>query len=118
MKLSFDHSGVPVAEKREGMRCAEPMKLWVSNPADSPDGVEHLYFEEGSPAPEIMKTHRHVAFVTDNLDEAAAWCDEVILGPFEDTPEQNVMFARKDDALIEFCCRKKTAATVSLTAMF
>lgn len=72
MKLSFDHSGVPVAEKREGMRCAEPMKLWVSNPADSPDGVEYLYFEEGSPAPEIMKTHRHVAFVTDNLDEAAA----------------------------------------------
>ena len=39
MKLSFDHSGVPVAEKREGMRNAEPMKLWVSNPADSPDGV-------------------------------------------------------------------------------
>ena len=75
-------------------------------PADSPDGVEYLYFEEGSPAPEIMKTHRHVAFVTDNLDEAAAWCDEVILGPFEDTPEQDVMFARKDDALIEFCCRK------------
>ena len=91
MKLSFDHSGVPVSEKREGMRNAEPMKLWVSNPADSPDRVEYLYFEEGSPAPEIMKTHCHV---------------EVILGPFEDTPEQDVMFARKDDALIEFCCRK------------
>ena len=44
MKLSFDHSGVPVAEKREGMRNAEPMKLWVSNPADSPDRVEYLYF--------------------------------------------------------------------------
>lgn len=106
MKLSFDHSGVPVSEKREGMRNAEPMKLWVSNPADSPDRVEYLYFEEGSPAPEIMKTHYHVAFLTDDLDEAAAWCDEVILGPFEDTLEQDVMFARKDDALIEFCCRK------------
>lgn len=106
MKLSFSHSGVPVAEKREGMRYAAPMKLWVSDPAASSDGVEHLFFEEDSPAPQIMKTHRHVAFATDSLDEAAAWCDEVVLGPFEDTPEQDVMFARKDDALIEFCCRK------------
>lgn len=106
MRLAFNHSGVPVSEKREGMRYAAPMKLWVSNAADSPDSVEYLYFEEDSPAPQIMKTHRHVAFSTDNLEEAAAWCDEVVLGPFEDTPEQDVMFARKDDALIEFCCKK------------
>ena len=106
MQLSFNHSGVPVTEKREGMRYAAPMKLWVSDPASSSDRVEYLFFEDGSPAPEIMKTHRHVAFTTDNLDEAAAWCDEVVLGPFEDTPEQDVMFARKDDALIEFCYPK------------
>lgn len=88
------------------MRYVAPLKLWVSNVSDSPDGIEYLYFEDGSPAPEVMKTHRHVALATDDLDAAAAWCDEVILGPIEDTPEQDVMFALKDDALFEFCCQK------------
>lgn len=106
MELTFSHSGVPVSEKREGMRYAAPMKLWVSDPAASPDSVEYLYFEPDSPAPEIMKTHRHAAFNTDSMEQAAAWCDEVVLGPFDDGPEQDVMFARKGDALIEFCCKK------------
>lgn len=107
MKLSFGHTGIPIDHKLEGMRHAEPMKLWVSDPAASADGIEYLYFEEGSPAPEIMKTHKHVALYTDDLDAAAVWCDDVVLGPFDDEPapgvKQVVMFARKDDVLIEFC---------------
>lgn len=108
MKLSYAHTGIPITRQLGGMRYAPPMKLWISDPAISPDGIEYLYFEEGSPAPAMMKTHTHVALSTDDLDEAAAWCDEVVLGPFEDEPlpgmKQDVLFARKDDLLIEFCC--------------
>lgn len=106
MKLSFNHSGIIVQEKRAGMRYVEPNKLWVSDPADSPDSIEYLYYEEGSPAPEVMRTRPHVAFSTDNFDEAAAWCDEVVFGPVPDTPERDIMYALKDEALIEFCCDK------------
>lgn len=107
MKLSYGHTGIPVAEKVEGMRYAAPMKLWISDPATSVDGIEYLYFEEGSPAPEIMQARTHVALITDDLDAAAAWCDEVVLGPFEDEPapgvKQDVLFARKGEVLFEFC---------------
>lgn len=106
MKLSYAHTGIPIDHKIEGMRCAEPMKLWLSDPEESPDGIEYLYFEQDSPAPEMLKMHRHVAFTTDDLGAAMSWCDGVLLGPFEDTPEQDVMFAYKDDVLIEFCCPK------------
>ena len=72
MKLSFNHSGIIVQEKRAGMRYIEPNRLWVSDPADSPDGIEYLYY----------------------------------FGPVPDTPERDIMYALKDEALIEFCCDK------------
>lgn len=106
MKLSYAHTGIPVDHRIEGMHFVEPLKLWISDVSDSPDGIEYLYFEEDSPAPEVMKTHRHIALATDEFGTAAAWCDEVVLGPIENTPEEDVMFALKDDALFEFCYRK------------
>lgn len=110
MKLSYAHTGIPTTRHLGGMRYAPPMKLWISDPALSPDGIEYLFFEDESPAPEMMKSTTHVALTTDDLDAAAAWCDEVVLGPFEDEPapgvKQDVLFARKDDLLIEFCCPK------------
>ena len=68
MKLSYAHTGIPTTRHLGGMRYAPPMKLWISDPALSPDVIEYHFFEDGSPAPEMMKSTTHVALTTDDLD--------------------------------------------------
>ena len=70
--MEFDHVGIPARAKREGMRYLESKQLWLTSPSDHPYRVEWLWYEEGSPEAELVRTLPHVAYRVDSLDEAMA----------------------------------------------
>jgi hypothetical protein len=99
--VEFDHIGVPVPEKRDGMRFLESKGLWLTSPADHPYRVEWLWYEEGSPEAELVRTRAHVAYRVDSLDEAMAG-QQVVAEPFDVFGEVRVGFIEVDGAPVEF----------------
>lgn len=45
------HIGIPTDKKPEKAAYLEGAKLFVTDPADTKNNIEFLYFEEGSPMP-------------------------------------------------------------------
>lgn len=99
--MQFDHVGIPVGEKREGMRYLESTGSWLTSPAAHPYRAQFLYFEDGSPAPERIQTEPHIAYRVDDLDEALRGT-RLVGGPYDAFGEFRVAFADVDGALIEF----------------
>jgi hypothetical protein len=99
--VEFDHVGIPARAKREGMRYLESKLLWLTSPSDHPYRVEWLWYEEGSPEAELVRTLPHAAFRVDSLDEAMAG-QRVVSEPFDVFGEVRVGFIEVDGAPIEF----------------
>jgi hypothetical protein len=106
MAMTFHHVGIPSAEQRSGEAYLEPAKLFVTDAAASPYGIEWLRFEPGSPMPEAMRMNPHVAFMVEDLDAAMAG-KTVLVEPFDPMPGLRVGFVLDDGAVIEFM--QKTA---------
>jgi len=68
--MTFEHTGIPVFEKMEGMMFVEPLKVWVTDAGASPYKIEWLYFEPDSPMAAAIQDETHVAFRVDNIEEA------------------------------------------------
>jgi hypothetical protein len=99
--VEFDHVGIPVSERRDGMRYLETTRCWLTSPADHPFRVEWLWFEDGSAAPELIRTVSHVAFRVDDLERAMEG-HRVIAEPFDVWGEVIVSFVEVDGAPVEF----------------
>ena len=99
--MEFDHVGILARAKREGMRYLESKQLWLTSPSDHPYRVEWLWYEEGSPEAELVRTLPHVAYRVDSLDEAMAG-QRVVSEPFDVFGEVRVGFIEVDGAPIEF----------------
>ena len=99
--MEFDHIGVPAAAKRDGMRFLESKRLWLSSPADHPYRVEWLWYEEGSPEAELVRTMPHVAYRVESLENALA-DEQVIAEPFDVFGEVRAAFIQVDGAPVEF----------------
>jgi glyoxylase I family protein len=99
--VEFDHVGIPVPEKREGMRFLEAAGSWLTSPADHPFRVQFLYFPPESGAPEAVRTRPHVAYRVDDLDEAVG-SRPLVAGPIDAFGTLRVAFVEVDGALIEF----------------
>ena len=97
----FDHIGLTSTVKRPNEMWVESTRVWVTDPAQSPEMVEYLRYEEDSPVTGPLRELPHVAFRVDNLDEAIAG-EEVILGPFEPNENLRVVFIYKDGLVYEF----------------
>ena len=54
--MEFDHVGIPASAKRQGMRYLESKRLWLTSPSDHDYRVEWLWYEEGSPEAELVRT--------------------------------------------------------------
>ncbi|MBC8328916.1 MAG: hypothetical protein ISR76_07175 [Planctomycetes bacterium] len=104
-EFEFHHVGVPTQTEQEGESYMEGAKLYITDPTAHPYRVEFLRFEEGSPMPELLKTHNHAAFVVPSIADAMAG-KEVVLPPFDATEELRVAFIRDGDALIELMEKK------------
>jgi hypothetical protein len=99
--VQFDHIGVPSPAKREGMRLLESKRLWLTSPSDHPFRVEWLWYEEGSPEADLVRSLPHVAYRVDSLEEALAG-KRVVAEPFDVFGEVRVGFIEVDGAPIEF----------------
>jgi catechol 2,3-dioxygenase-like lactoylglutathione lyase family enzyme len=99
--VEFDHIGIPVADKRDGMRYLESKRLWLTSPSDHPFRVEFLWYEDESPEVELVRTTPHVAYRVDDL-EAAMDGFPVLAGPFDVFGDVRVSFIDVDGAPVEF----------------
>jgi hypothetical protein len=99
--VEFDHIGVPAPARRDGMRYLESKRLWLTSPGDHPYRVEWLWYEEGSPEAELVRTMPHVAYRVDSLEEALAG-HTVVAEPFDVFGEVRVGFVEVGGAPVEF----------------
>ena len=86
------HIGIPTDEKAAYL---EGAKLFVTDPADTKNNIEFLYFEEGSPMPELLKNATHIAYMVDDI-EAELKGAEVLIPPFEPFPNLKAAFIIED----------------------
>ena len=69
MAAEYMHIGIPVTTKKPNMIYNEILKFWVNTDVDAYDyKIEYLKFDEGTPFPEIMHKHPHVAYKVDDMD--------------------------------------------------
>ena len=62
------HIGIPVKEKRDGMVRVPEMRIYLSDPKDSKNNIEWLYFEPDCMFPKMMQEMTHVAYEVDDIE--------------------------------------------------
>ena len=98
--LEFHHIGLPTDESHPGEYYVEDTKVWVTDPRKHPYRVEYLRFEKDSPVTGPVRDMPHVAYRVDDI-HAAIKDENVILEPFQPSPNFTVAFMLKDGAVIE-----------------
>ena len=73
----------------------EGAKLFVTDPTDTKNNIEFLYFEEGSPMPDLLKKATHIAYIVDDI-EAELKGAEILVPPFEPFPNLKAAFIIED----------------------
>jgi hypothetical protein len=96
----FHHYGVPTQTKQPNEIYIEAAKVYITDATKHPYKVEFLRFEPGSPMPECCKTRCHAAFLVPNLDQALVGRN-VLIPPFDATPELRCAFITDGEAVIE-----------------
>ena len=89
------HIGIPTDKKPEKAAYLEGAKLFVTDPADTKNNIEFLYFEEGTPMPELLKKATHIAYIVDDI-EAELKGAEILVPPFEPFPNLKAAFIIED----------------------
>jgi hypothetical protein len=102
MSAIYQHVGIPITTKKEGMMYWDNLKCWSNKSVDEYDyKIEYLKFEEGSPIPEIIHRNPHVAYLVDDMEKYLKDADQVIFEPTEIAPNFRIAFVIKDGAIIE-----------------
>jgi len=94
------HIGIPTSETHPNETYMAEAKLYITDVADSPNKVEWLRFEEGSPMPELLQRSPHIAYKVPNLQEAMAG-KQVLLEPFSPMEGMTVAFIIEEGLPIE-----------------
>lgn len=98
---TFHHIGLPTDESHPGEFYVEDTKVWVTDPRKHPYRVEYLRFEKDSPVKGPVRDMPHVAYRVGDIHEAIKG-ENVILEPFQPSPNFTVAFMLKDGAVIEY----------------
>ena len=101
--MKYLHTGIPLAEKLEGMVYAEPLKVWMKN--ETTYNIEFLYFEIDSPMAAAIQECSHVAYDVEDIDVALA--GKSILWPKFDIGDAFIAFVYDKDCVVEFYQKKK-----------
>lgn len=97
---TFNHVGMVLQEKMEGMIYVEPLKVHITDCSQSPNKIEFLYFEPDSPLPAIMQQQAHIAYAVPNIEEAIKGT-KLLFGPF-DMGHMLLAFVEEEGVAIEF----------------
>jgi hypothetical protein len=98
---AFHHIGLPTDTSQPGEYYVEETKVWVTDPRKHRYQVEFLRFEPDSPVTGPVRDLPHVAFRVDDLAAALAG-EEVLIEPFNPSPNFTVAFVLKDGAVFEY----------------
>lgn len=96
----YHHLGIPHTVPRMGEQHLPDLGVHVRGFETSPYGIEWMRFETHCPAPEIVKTVPHVAFVVDDLDEALKG-KAILIAPTAPSRGVRVAFILDDGAPVE-----------------
>lgn len=100
--MKFDHVGFITDEKKGNENWVEVTRVWVTDYAEHPYGVEWLRYESDSPVIGPVREKPHVAYSVDSIEQASRGL-KVLLEPFEAVDGARVGFYEsKDGAVIEF----------------
>ncbi len=94
------HIGIPVKQKPAKGLYLEGSRLYITNPADTKNNIEFLYFEPECPMPEIVKESTHIAYMVDDI-KAELEGAKVLIPPFEPLPNVVAAFIEEDGIPIE-----------------
>ena len=97
---TFNHVGIILKEKMDGMTYVEPLKVHITDCSQSPNKIEFLYFEPDSPLPALVTSQGHIAYEVKNTEEAIKDA-KVIFGPF-DMGGMILTFVEEEGIAIEF----------------
>jgi hypothetical protein len=99
--MRYHHLGIPTTTQRLGETHLEEYKVFCTDHARNPFGIQWMRFEPDCPLPDLVKTVSHVAFEVDDLVRALEG-HEVLIEP--NSPSEGVMvaFVVCDGAPVEF----------------
>ena len=95
------HIGIVTSEVKENENYMADAKLYVTDVANSPNKIEWLRFEEGSPMPELLQKETHISYVVPDI-KAAMEGKEVLVDPFTPAEGLTVAFVVEEGIPIEF----------------
>ena len=101
MTRQYHHLGIPTAVKRPNEFYMADVKLFVTDPSASEQGIEWLRFEEGSSLNPMIQTEAHLAYLVDDVEEAMKG-KELVQEPWDANPTTRVGFVVEDGQLVEF----------------
>ena len=94
------HFGIPTTKKQNKESYMAGAKLYVTDVSNSPNKIEFLRFEAGSPLPQLLQTTAHIAYKIKDLKKAMAG-KEVLMEPFSPAPGLTVAFVVEEGIPIE-----------------
>ncbi len=94
------HFGIPVKEKPANATYLSDSKLWIGDPSKTKNNIEHLFFEEGSPMPQLLKDCAHISYLVDDMEEELKGA-EILIPPFKPFPNLTAAFIVEDGIPIE-----------------
>jgi hypothetical protein len=100
MDYKYDHFGIPVKEKREGMIYYPEYKVWCADYEKDPYRIEWIYFEKGTPLHPLIQTVPHVCFLVADIEKAVKG-KKLLLKP-EHYIDFQMAFIDEHGAVIEF----------------
>jgi len=95
------HIGIPTTEPKANEQHMADAKLFLTDVADSPNRIEWLRFEEGSPMPDLLQTSTHLAYTVPDIQTAMAG-KEILLDPFSPMEGLTVAFVIEEGIPVEF----------------
>ena len=108
VKVGFDHVGMVTTEKKPGEIFVEATRVWITNPADHPFGVEWLRFETDSPVTGPLREQSHIGYRVECVEaiREAAKGLKVLLEPFDAGFAVAGFYQLEDGAVIELVTYK------------
>ena len=97
---TFNHVGMVLKEKMDGMIYVEPLKVYITDCSQSPNKIEFFYFFSDTPLPQLMQQQAHVAYAVPNIEEAIKEA-KLLFGPF-DMGNMILTFVEEEGIAIEF----------------
>jgi hypothetical protein len=98
--LKYHHIGIPTDKVLPVEGYIAEYKCYASGFSASPYGIEWMKFETDCPLPELVRKVPHIAFVTDDLEEAVKG-KEILIQPNHPSKGLTVAFIVDNGAPVE-----------------